>query len=42
MKKMILAALTVLSFGTAVANAAVANSHSQQGYNYNFTEGGGG
>jgi hypothetical protein len=42
MKKIILAALTVLSLGAAVANAATLNSHSQQGNNYNFTQGGGG
>ena len=45
MKKMILAALTVLSLGAGVANAQSlahsAPSH-QQGNNYNFMEGGGG
>lgn len=44
MKKIILAALTVLSLGAGAANAAGANSHGsvQQSNNYNFLEGGGG
>jgi hypothetical protein len=45
MKKIILAALTVLTLGAGAANAGVANNHSpsqQQGNNYNFMEGGGG
>jgi hypothetical protein len=44
MKKIVLAALTVLSLGAGAASAATWNSHTptQQGNNYNFTEGGGG
>ena len=45
MKKLILAALTVLSLGAGAANAATATTHSpgqQQGNSYNFMQGGGG
>ena len=44
MKKIILAALTVVSLGAGAANAATPTTHSpaQQGNNYNWTEGGGG
>ncbi len=42
MKKILLAALTALSLGAATAHATTLPSHSQQGNNYNFTEGGGG
>jgi hypothetical protein len=45
MKKIILAALTVLSLGAAVASAATTDGRSpaqQQGNNYNFLQGGGG
>jgi hypothetical protein len=44
MKTMILAAITALSLGLGVANAAVPshNSGSQQGDQFNFVRGGGG